>query len=94
VVLAAAGYPEIPRKGDAIQGLPADNRLGTDVHVFHAGTSEQNHEIVTAGGRVLCVTALGLNLREAHKRAYEAIAAIHWEGMQFRQDIGHHALSR
>jgi len=91
VVLAAANYPDTPRAGDVISGLPAESE---DVHVFHAGTREQDGKIVTAGGRVLCVTALGDNVKLAQKRAYETIAGIHFDGMQFRRDIGHRAINR
>jgi len=94
VVLAAAHYPDAPKKGDVIHGLPADNAVGDDAHVFHAGTTEQNDNIVTAGGRVLCVTALGENVKLAQKRAYEALSGITWEGMQYRKDIGHRAIAR
>ncbi len=92
VVLAAAGYPDNPRKGDAITGLPA--AAAEDVHVFHAGTAQQDGQIVTAGGRVLCVTALGDNIRSAQKRAYEVVDQIHFDGRQYRRDIGHRALAR
>ncbi|MCL2344397.1 MAG: phosphoribosylamine--glycine ligase, partial [Desulfobulbus sp.] len=88
VVLAAANYPETPKKGDIIHGLPADNRFGEDAHVFHAGTAEAGDQVVTSGGRVLCVTALGENIKLAQKRAYEAAAQIEFAGMQLRQDIG------
>lgn len=92
VVLAAAGYPDSPRKGDPITGLPA---VGNDeAHVFHAGTAEQDGAIVTAGGRVLCVTALGDNVKAAQKRAYELAAAIHFDGGQYRRDIGYRAVAR
>jgi phosphoribosylamine--glycine ligase len=94
VVLAAANYPETPKKGDVIHGLPVGNSFGEDAHVFHAGTTEQNGEVVTAGGRVLCVTALGENVKLAHRRAYEALAPISWDGMQYRKDIGHRAIGR
>ena len=94
VVLAAANYPETPRKGDAITGLPAGNSFGEDAHVFHAGTAERDGQVVTAGGRVLCVTALGENVKQAQKRAYEALLGIHFDGMQYRKDIGYRALSR
>ncbi len=94
VVLAAANYPETPQKGDAITGLPAGNSFGEDCHVFHAGTAEKGGQIVTSGGRVLCVTALGENVRLAQKAAYEAAAQIHWEGQQYRKDIGYRAISR
>jgi len=89
VVLAAHGYPENPRKGDAIYGLPAG---GEDFRVFHAGTAQLGQQTVVNGGRVLCVTALGHNVRTAQRRAYEVIGRIHFEGMQYRRDIGHRAL--
>ncbi|MCK9986449.1 MAG: phosphoribosylamine---glycine ligase [Azoarcus sp.] len=92
VVLAAAGYPESPRKGDVITGLPTTEV--EDVHVFHAGTAEQDGQVITAGGRVLCVTALGDNVRSAQKRAYEVADAIVFDGRQFRRDIGHRAVAR
>ncbi|MCX8086876.1 MAG: phosphoribosylamine--glycine ligase [Rhodocyclaceae bacterium] len=91
VVLAAAGYPDNPRKGDVIAGLPP---LLPDAHVFHAGTAEKDGHLVTAGGRVLCVTALGETVKLAQKRAYEIVDSIRFEGMQFRRDIGHRALRR
>ncbi|MDR3056128.1 MAG: phosphoribosylamine--glycine ligase [Zoogloeaceae bacterium] len=94
VVLAAANYPDVPRKGDVIHGLPADNSFGKDAHVFHAGTVEQGGEVVTAGGRVLCVTALGENIKQAQKRAYEVVANIAWDGVQYRKDIGYRAIAR
>ncbi|GAA5784249.1 phosphoribosylamine--glycine ligase [Chitiniphilus shinanonensis] len=92
VVLAAANYPETPRKGDVIAGLPGDL---DDVQVFHAGTAlDEEGRPVTAGGRVLCVTALGENFRMAHKRAYELVEQIDFYGMQYRSDIGWRAISR
>jgi phosphoribosylamine--glycine ligase len=91
VVLAAAGYPGTPRKGDVITGLPTESE---NLCVFHAGTAEREGRIVTAGGRVLCVTALGENVRQAQKTAYDAIAGIHFDGMQFRRDIGYRGASR
>jgi phosphoribosylamine--glycine ligase len=94
VVLAAANYPDTPKKGDVILGLPAGNSFGDDAHVFHAGTAEKDGQVVTNGGRVLCVTALGENVKLAQKRAYEAAAAINWDGMQYRKDIGYRAISR
>ena len=94
VVLAAANYPDTPKKGDLIHGLPTGNSFGEDCHVFHAGTATQDSKVVTAGGRVLCVTALGENVKLAQKRAYEALAQISWEGMQFRKDIGYRAINR
>ncbi len=93
VVLAAHGYPGEPRKGDAIAGL---DRITADAHpdckVFHAGTAREDDRIVVAGGRVLCVTALGDSVRQAQRSAYSAIADIRFDGMQYRTDIGHRAL--
>jgi phosphoribosylamine--glycine ligase len=89
VVLAAHGYPEEPRKGDRIDGLPKPEG---DCRVFHAGTRTEGKAVVTSGGRVLCVTALGDNLRAARSRAYDAVERISFDGMQFRRDIGHRAL--
>jgi phosphoribosylamine--glycine ligase len=94
VVLAAAHYPDTPRKGDTIVGLPNGNGFTADVHVFHAGTSLQDGKVVTNGGRVLCVTALGENIKLAQKAAYEAAAKIQFDGMQFRKDIGYRAVNR
>jgi phosphoribosylamine--glycine ligase len=91
VVLAAHGYPEEPRKGERIAGLPAPT---PDCHVFHAGTRAEGKDVLTSGGRVLCVTALGDNLRAARSRAYEAVERIRFEGMQYRKDIGHRALKK
>jgi len=91
VVLAAAGYPDSPRKGDEITGLPKGL---DDCHVFHAGTAEKDGKVVTAGGRVLCVTALGDKVSLAAERAYEVVAGIRFEGMQYRKDIGHRAIHR
>jgi len=91
VVLAAEGYPDAPKKGAAIGALPAP---ADDLHVFHAGTAETDGEIVVSGGRVLAVTALGDSVRMAQKRAYEAIAGIRFDGMQYRRDIGWRALDR
>ncbi len=95
VVMAAADYPDAPRKGDAIHGLPAtrDVPLG-DAHIFHAGTVFSGDDIVTAGGRVLCVTGLGDNVKSAQKRAYEVLDRIHFDGMQCRRDIGYRAIRR
>jgi phosphoribosylamine--glycine ligase len=90
VVLAAEGYPENPRKGDRIEGLPD---AGDDYHVFHAGTALDAEQVVVTGGRVLCVTALGHNVRTAQKRAYEIVERIRFDGMQYRHDIGHRALN-
>jgi phosphoribosylamine--glycine ligase len=91
VVLAAAGYPDSPRKGDEIKGLPRD---GDDFHVFHAGTAQRDDKVVTNGGRVLCVTALGDKVKIAAERAYEVADKIRFDGMQYRKDIGHRAFNR
>jgi phosphoribosylamine--glycine ligase len=91
VVLAAHNYPETPRKGDVIHGLP---RATEDAHVFHAGTADNAGQVVTAGGRVLCVTALGETVKLAQKRAYEVADEISFDGMQFRRDIGFRAIKR
>jgi phosphoribosylamine--glycine ligase len=89
VVLAAGGYPDDPRKGDEIRGLP---KATDDCRVFHAGTQLAGGKLLTSGGRVLCVTALGDSLKVARARAYEAVDAIRFDGMQYRKDIGHRAL--
>jgi len=91
VVMAAANYPETPRTGDAIHGLPPRTE---DSHVFHAGTAQRDGEVVTAGGRVLCVTALGDSVKAAQKRAYEVLDQIRFDGMQCRRDIGFRAIKR
>jgi phosphoribosylamine---glycine ligase len=90
VVMAAAGYPDAPRKGDRILGLPGNT---TDRVVFHAGTALRDNDVLTAGGRVLCVTALGENMKLAQQRAYGFAAGIQFDGMQLRHDIGHRALA-
>jgi phosphoribosylamine--glycine ligase len=90
VVLAADNYPDSPKKGDVIHGLP--ERETEDVHVFHAGTAPFEDRVVTAGGRVLCVTALGETVKSAQKRAYEAVDGIRFHGMQYRRDIGYRAI--
>ena len=90
VVLAAHGYPGQPRTGDAITGLPAET---ADATVFHAATRGDGDAVVTAGGRVLCVTALADNIRQAQQRAYEIVKSIHFDGMQYRRDIGHRAVA-
>ncbi len=90
VVMASAGYPASPRPGDAITGIPASS---DDMHVFHAATTKNAAgELVTSGGRVLTVTALGDPLRVAQQRAYAALEPIRFPGMQWRRDIGHRAL--
>jgi phosphoribosylamine--glycine ligase len=91
VVMAAANYPDTPRKGDAIGGLPKSLE---DAHVFHAGTTMQNGQVVTSGGRVLCVVALGDMVKMAQKRAYEIADTIHFDGCQMRRDIGFRAIGR
>lgn len=91
VVLAAAGYPDTPKKGDAISGIP---KATEDCKTFHAGTTEKDGLAVTSGGRVLCVTGLGVNVKEAADIAYRAVANIRFDGMQFRKDIGHRAIHR
>jgi len=90
VVLAAGGYPDRPRKGDPISGLDA---MPENCKVFHAGTALADGRPVTAGGRVLCVTALGETVRQAKRAAYAAVAGIHFDGMQYRKDIGNRALA-
>jgi phosphoribosylamine--glycine ligase len=89
VVIAAAGYPNEPRKGDAITQLPDEEE---DCITFHAGTALEDGQLLTSGGRVLCVTALGETVRAAQKRAYAAVDDVAFEGMQFRHDIGYRAL--
>ena len=94
IVMAAQNYPDTPRKGDVIHGLPAGNSAGEDAHVFHAGTTDENGSVVTNGGRVLCVTALGGNVAQAQKRAREVLDKIRFDGMQYRTDIGYRAINR
>ncbi len=89
VVLAAAGYPMNPRKGDSITGLPAD---ADDAMVFHAGTSDANGQVVVSGGRVLCVTALADTVAAAQHKAYSVVDGVRFAGMQCRRDIGYRAL--
>jgi phosphoribosylamine--glycine ligase len=91
VVMAAHGYPLEPRKGDPISGLPAE---APDVMVFHAGTAQQGRAVVTSGGRVVCVTALGDSVKQAQSRAYEVLGSIGFDGAQYRSDIGHRAIKR
>jgi phosphoribosylamine---glycine ligase len=91
VVLAAANYPDTPRKGDVITGLP--KREFEDAHVFHAGTALRDGDVVTSGGRVLCVTALGDSVKMAQRRAYQLADEIHFEGCQMRRDIGYRAIA-
>ncbi len=91
VVLAAANYPDTPRKGDVITELPKKLQ---DAHVFQAGTTVQDGKVVTNGGRVLCVVALGDMVKLAQKRAYEIADTIHFDGCQMRRDIGYRAIGR
>jgi phosphoribosylamine--glycine ligase len=91
VVLAAHGYPEEPRKGERIDGLP---KPADDCRVFHAGTRLEGKSVLTSGGRVLCVTALGDSVKMARARAYEAVERIRFPGAQFRRDIGGRALKK
>jgi phosphoribosylamine--glycine ligase len=92
VVLASAGYPASASKGNLISGLDNDFPAGTKV--FHAGTAQQDSAVVTAGGRVLCVTALGETVSQAQESAYQAVAKISWDGMFYRKDIGYRAIKR
>ncbi len=92
VVLAAGGYPGSYRKGDAIEGIEAAEATGCKV--FHAGTAEQDGRLVTAGGRVLCVTALGEGVSAAAEQAYRGVDAIRWEGVLCRRDIAYRAIAR
>jgi phosphoribosylamine--glycine ligase len=95
VVMAAAGYPDAPRAGDLITGLPAAQPGSQpDCRVFHAGTRLAGRDVVTSGGRVLCVTALGDTIRAAQRRAYEVVDQIRFDGAQTRRDIGHRAAAR
>ncbi len=89
VVMAAANYPDTPRLGDEIIGLP---KHLTDAHVFHAGTQLVDGKVVTNGGRVLCVTALGETVKFAQQQAYQILDHIHFDGAQHRTDIGYHAI--
>ena len=95
VVLAAGGYPRVERRGDPITGHERiDAARHPGVAVFHAGTALEGGQVVTSGGRVLCVTALGDSVKLVRRAAYAAIAEIRFEGMQFRTDIGHRAVAR
>jgi phosphoribosylamine---glycine ligase len=91
VVMAAHGYPLHPRKGDVVHGLPAD---ANDAMVFHAGTVPSAGGPVTSGGRVLCVTALGDSVKIAQQNAYDLLRGIHFDGAQYRRDIGFRAIKR
>lgn len=91
VVLTAANYPDTPRKGDVIHGLP---KQSDDAHVFHAGTILRDKTVLTNGGRVLCATALGDTVKMAQRNAYQLAEQIHFDGCQMRHDIGYRALAR
>lgn len=92
VVMASANYPDTPRTGDAITGLPSQHEQNTEVQVFHAGTALKDEQVLTSGGRVLCVTALGETVKFAQSSAYDMVKKIHFEGAQYRQDIGYRAI--
>jgi phosphoribosylamine--glycine ligase len=92
VVLAAGGYPADYRKGDVISGLPTRPVAGEKV--FHAGTAQRDGAVVTAGGRVLCATALGDSVAEAQARTYALVRRINWDGVYYRSDIGYRAVAR
>jgi phosphoribosylamine--glycine ligase len=92
VVLAAAGYPESVRQGDAIDGLATAARLPGKV--FHAGTRSAQGQVLTNGGRVLCAVGLGASVGEAQRQAYALLEPIYYSGMQFRHDIGYRAIAR
>ena len=89
VVMAAAGYPVSPRKGDVVSGLPKDE---LDAMVFHAGTEAKDGQTMTSGGRVLCVTVLADSVKQAQQKAYEVAKGIHFDGQQYRRDIGFRAI--
>jgi phosphoribosylamine--glycine ligase len=89
VVMASANYPDTPRTGDVITGLPKGS---DDMQVFHAGTAMKNDQVVTSGGRILCVTALGETVKYAQAQAYQALTEIKFDGAQYRQDIGYRAV--
>jgi len=89
VVMAAAGYPLDPRKGDTLRDLPPE---APDAVVFHAGTTLQDQQLRTSGGRVLCATALGDSVKQAQQRAYALVHGIHFDGAQYRRDIGFRAV--
>jgi phosphoribosylamine--glycine ligase len=91
VVLAAHGYPDAPRKGDRIGGIPAETESAV---TFHAGTTLVDGKLLTSGGRVLCVVGLHDSVRGAQSAAYEAVNQISFDGMQYRRDIGYRALTR
>jgi phosphoribosylamine--glycine ligase len=83
--MAAHGYPDTPRKNDHITGIPADT---SDCFTFHAGTRQADGKLLTNGGRVLCVVGLGDNVKLAQKHVYDTVERIHFDGAQYRRDIG------
>jgi len=89
-VLAAAGYPQAPRLGEAIAGLPANQ---PEAHLFHAGTRQEGDRLVTSGGRVFCATALGESIKEAQANAYRLAEQVRFAGCQYRRDIGHRGIA-
>jgi len=91
VVLTAGGYPANYHKGDIISGAETSTK---DCKIFHSGTAEKDHQLVTHGGRVLCATALGSNVQTAQKNAYTLVDQIHWDNMYYRRDIGHRAIAK
>jgi len=93
VVLAAANYPDAPKKGAVISGLVRHTERSEDCMVFHAGTALEGDKVVVNGGRVLCVTALGDSVKMAQRRAYQAAEGIRFDGMQLRRDIGFRAIA-
>jgi phosphoribosylamine--glycine ligase len=92
VVMAAGGYPDRYEVGRSISGL--DNQLPPGTKVFHGGTKPEGSAVLTSGGRVLCVTALGNSVSEAQALAYRAIEGIHWQDCYYRRDIGYRAIAR
>jgi phosphoribosylamine--glycine ligase len=92
VVMAAGGYPDAYRKGDKISGLSQAESLGSKV--FHAGTASEGEDVVTAGGRVLCVTALGDSVADAKAKAYVSLSEISWDDAYYRTDIAYRAVAR
>ncbi|WP_455208280.1 phosphoribosylamine--glycine ligase [Kaarinaea lacus] len=94
VVMAAGGYPDSYKKGDVIEGLPPVGENENNCKVFHAGTKSVDGKIVTNGGRVLCVVALGESVKQAQTDAYNLVKQIHWSNVYYRTDIGHRAIAR
>jgi phosphoribosylamine--glycine ligase len=94
VVMAAGGYPDNYVKGDTINGLPQLIDINPDSKVFHAGTAMKNGNVVTAGGRVLCVVSLGDTVAQAQQKVYKLVRQITWNNVYYRTDIGHRAIAR